>query len=183
MTAQMLAGLRGYRRQRQQLNVYKGRFRETTNCRSTCATLVVESNVPSRILVYPPTGTGSFHLTRGDRRRLGPSEFLNDTLIEFALKYKNLVTRPSVLVSNRRAGCGWMNCEQPSRNSRIRSMYSTHSSTRSLTWRSEFDTLCDSLPTYNMFASVTDGYASVRKWTSKFDLFGKKYIVVPINEK
>jgi hypothetical protein len=28
-----------------------------------------------------------------------------------------------------------------------------------------------------------EGYANVRKWTSKSDLFSKKYIVVPINEK
>ncbi|KAF8546883.1 hypothetical protein OG21DRAFT_1425941 [Imleria badia] len=28
-----------------------------------------------------------------------------------------------------------------------------------------------------------DGYNSVRKWTSKVDLFTKKYIIVPINEK
>ncbi|KAH9065375.1 hypothetical protein EDB87DRAFT_1555576, partial [Lactarius vividus] len=28
-----------------------------------------------------------------------------------------------------------------------------------------------------------EGYNSVRKWTSKFDLFQKKYIIVPINEK
>ncbi|KAJ7625377.1 hypothetical protein DFH06DRAFT_1229348 [Mycena polygramma] len=27
-----------------------------------------------------------------------------------------------------------------------------------------------------------EGYESVRKWTSKFDLFDKKYIIVPINE-
>lgn len=27
-----------------------------------------------------------------------------------------------------------------------------------------------------------DGYRSVRKWTSKFDIFKKKYIIVPINE-
>jgi len=33
------------------------------------------------------------------------------------------------------------------------------------------------------FHSPEDGYNSVRKWTSKFDLFQKKYIVVPINEK
>ncbi|KAJ7140225.1 hypothetical protein C8R43DRAFT_892836, partial [Mycena crocata] len=28
-----------------------------------------------------------------------------------------------------------------------------------------------------------EGYESVRKWTSKFDLFQKKYIIIPINEK
>ncbi|KAJ7195469.1 hypothetical protein GGX14DRAFT_474847 [Mycena pura] len=27
-----------------------------------------------------------------------------------------------------------------------------------------------------------EGYASVRKWTNKIDLFGKKYIIIPINE-
>lgn len=31
--------------------------------------------------------------------------------------------------------------------------------------------------------SPEDGYKSVRKWTSKFDIFTKKYIIVPINEK
>ncbi|KAH7920479.1 cysteine proteinase [Leucogyrophana mollusca] len=31
--------------------------------------------------------------------------------------------------------------------------------------------------------SPEDGYQSVKKWTSKFDLFSKKYIIVPINEK
>lgn len=31
--------------------------------------------------------------------------------------------------------------------------------------------------------SFEEGYQSVRKWTQKFDLFEKKYLVVPINEK
>ncbi|KAI0695754.1 hypothetical protein C8T65DRAFT_584023, partial [Cerioporus squamosus] len=31
--------------------------------------------------------------------------------------------------------------------------------------------------------NVADTYASVRKWTSKVDIFSKKYIIVPINEK
>ena len=31
--------------------------------------------------------------------------------------------------------------------------------------------------------SKKEGYQSVRKWTSKFDLFKKKYLVVPINEQ
>ncbi|KAJ7095714.1 hypothetical protein B0H15DRAFT_1019804 [Mycena belliarum] len=30
--------------------------------------------------------------------------------------------------------------------------------------------------------NTREGYESVRKWTSKFDLFDKKYIIVPINE-
>ena len=33
------------------------------------------------------------------------------------------------------------------------------------------------------FHSPEEGYSSVRKWTARFDLFQKKYIIVPINEK
>jgi Ulp1 family protease len=33
------------------------------------------------------------------------------------------------------------------------------------------------------FSSTNLGYESVRKWTSKFDIFQKKYIIVPINEQ
>lgn len=42
---------------------------------------------------------------------------------------------------------------------------------------------------YSLFSDAYDirskaeGYASVRKWTQKFDIFKKKYIIVPINEK
>jgi hypothetical protein len=39
------------------------------------------------IAVYPPQGgTGAISISRGDRLRLDPGEFLNDTLIEFGLK-------------------------------------------------------------------------------------------------
>lgn len=31
--------------------------------------------------------------------------------------------------------------------------------------------------------SAEEGYDSVRKWTAKFNIFNKKYIIVPINEK
>lgn len=31
--------------------------------------------------------------------------------------------------------------------------------------------------------SIEEGYNSVRKWTSKFDIFKKKYVIVPINEQ
>jgi hypothetical protein len=31
--------------------------------------------------------------------------------------------------------------------------------------------------------SINEGYQSVRKWTSKLDVFSKKFLIVPINEK
>jgi len=40
-----------------------------------------------RILVYPPSGTGAINITRADFNRLNPTEYLNDTLIEFGLKW------------------------------------------------------------------------------------------------
>ena len=39
------------------------------------------------ILVYPHSGPGAINITNGDLKRLEPSEFLNDTLIELGLKY------------------------------------------------------------------------------------------------
>ena len=40
-----------------------------------------------RLLVYRPLGTGAVNITRGDLERLQPGKYLNDTLIEFGLKY------------------------------------------------------------------------------------------------
>ncbi|KZV80095.1 hypothetical protein EXIGLDRAFT_630838, partial [Exidia glandulosa HHB12029] len=39
------------------------------------------------VLVYPQPGPGSLNISRGDLTRLEPGEFLNDTLIEWGLKY------------------------------------------------------------------------------------------------
>lgn len=47
----------------------------------------VASDGTISILVYPFSGTGAVNITKGDLRRLRPGEFLNDTLIEFGLKY------------------------------------------------------------------------------------------------
>ncbi|EJD35482.1 hypothetical protein AURDEDRAFT_75247 [Auricularia subglabra TFB-10046 SS5] len=40
-----------------------------------------------RILVFPRGGPGALNISLGDLRRLTPGEFLNDTIIEFGLKY------------------------------------------------------------------------------------------------
>lgn len=39
------------------------------------------------ILVYPNSGPGAVNISNNDLKRLAPSEFLNDTLIELGLKY------------------------------------------------------------------------------------------------
>ncbi len=40
--------------------------------------------------MYPPSGTGAVNVTRGDFNRLDSGQYLNDTLIEFGLKYATL---------------------------------------------------------------------------------------------
>ncbi|KAF9241144.1 hypothetical protein BU15DRAFT_73620 [Melanogaster broomeanus] len=100
------------------------------------------------ILMYPPTGTGALSIMRTDLRRLGPEEYLNDTLIEFGLKL-------------------WLN-----------------------DLREKDPALADQIHVFSSFfykklnnkKNPEDGYQSVRKWTSKVNLFSKKYVIVPIHE-
>jgi hypothetical protein len=49
--------------------------------------IYLDSVVSVRILVYPPSGTGAVNITKADLNRLQPGEYLNDTLIEFGLKF------------------------------------------------------------------------------------------------
>ncbi|KAK7690319.1 hypothetical protein QCA50_006976 [Cerrena zonata] len=56
--------------------------------------------------------------------------------------------------------------------------------------RQDNPTLADQIHVFNSFfykkisvRNKEQGYQSVRKWTSKIDLFTKKYIIVPINER
>ena len=49
-----------------------------------------------RLLVYRPLGTGAVNITRGDLERLQPGKYLNDTLIEFGLKYVSIDHRVSL---------------------------------------------------------------------------------------
>ncbi|KAF9013421.1 hypothetical protein BDQ17DRAFT_1271073 [Cyathus striatus] len=109
-------------------------------------------NSPARdadevILVYPQGVPGAVNITNADLGRLQPGEFLNDTLIEFGLKY----------------------------------------------WHRELEIsnpeLAKDIHVFSSFfykklnkKKTEEGYDSVRKWTSKFDLFSKKYIIIPINE-
>lgn len=98
--------------------------------------------------MYPPSGTGALNIMKSDLARLGPSEFLNDTLIEFGLKL-------------------WLS-----------------------ELREKNKALADDIHIFSSFfykklhnrKDSAEGYQSVRKWTAKFDLFSKKYVIVPINE-
>ncbi|KAH0832102.1 hypothetical protein J3R83DRAFT_13011 [Lanmaoa asiatica] len=119
------------------------------------------------VLMYPPTGTGALSIMQSDLRRLQPEEYLNDTLIEFGLKL-------------------WLN-DLRGKNPMLADQIHVFSSFfyKKLNNRKKFvevlHVVCHSLVAYPI-RSPEDGYKSVRKWTSKIDLFAKKYVIVPINE-
>lgn len=103
--------------------------------------------VPNRLFVYPVNADpkkniGAVAITDQDVNVLQPGEFLNDTVIEFYLKwiYENVV-------------------------------------------KSRSD--CQDFYFFNTFfyKKLAAGYAKVAKWTKGVDIFSKKYIFIPINEK
>ncbi|PFH53908.1 hypothetical protein AMATHDRAFT_44951 [Amanita thiersii Skay4041] len=102
------------------------------------------------ILVYPQGVPGAINITNADVKRLEPGEFLNDTVIEFGLKFPRL----------------WLKELEASNPS-----------------------LADQVHVFSSFfykklnkRNFEEGYESVKKWTSKINIFEKKCIIVPINE-
>eukprot|EP00027_Filamoeba_sp_ATCC50430_P005721 CAMPEP_0168545664 /NCGR_PEP_ID=MMETSP0413-20121227/3080_1 /TAXON_ID=136452 /ORGANISM="Filamoeba nolandi, Strain NC-AS-23-1" /LENGTH=575 /DNA_ID=CAMNT_0008575779 /DNA_START=36 /DNA_END=1763 /DNA_ORIENTATION=- len=107
-------------------------------------------NAPIRLFVYPVTADpkkniGAVAITSQDVDVLKPGEFLNDTVIEFYLKwiYENVV------------------------KARLdhQDFYF-------------FNTFF-----YKKLSDKSGGYSKVAKWTKGVDIFSKKYIFIPINEK
>ncbi|KAJ7245014.1 hypothetical protein B0H12DRAFT_1187844 [Mycena haematopus] len=106
------------------------------------------------ILVYPQGQTGAVNITNGDVSRLAPGEFLNDTLIEFGLKL-------------------WLHDLEKEDPELVKQIH---------VFSSFFYKKLDNKDSKDKKRSPEKGYESVRKWTAKFNLFDKKYIIVPINE-
>ncbi|KAF8171968.1 hypothetical protein K438DRAFT_1851990 [Mycena galopus ATCC 62051] len=106
------------------------------------------------ILVYPPGQTGAVNITNADVARLAPGEFLNDTLIEFGLKL-------------------WLQDLEKEDPELVKQIH---------VFSSFFYKKLDNKDQKDKKNRPEKGYESVRKWTAKFDLFAKKYIIVPINE-
>ncbi|KAF7346574.1 hypothetical protein MSAN_01885500 [Mycena sanguinolenta] len=107
------------------------------------------------ILVYPQGQTGAVNITNGDLSRLAPGEFLNDTLIEFGLKL-------------------WLHDLEKENPELVKQIH---------VFSSFFYKKLDNKDVKDKKnKSPEKGYESVRKWTAKFNLFDKKYVIVPINE-
>ncbi|KAK0550470.1 hypothetical protein OC844_006719 [Tilletia horrida] len=106
-----------------------------------------------QILRWPIRGgPGAISIFRSDLEKLDEGEFLNDTLVEFGLKY--------TLDQLRDRG-------QAESQALADAMYLYSSFF--------FKRLTES-------RDIAKGYENVRKWTSKVDIFQKEFLVVPINE-
>ncbi len=62
--------------------------------------------------------------------------------------------------------------------------FSVPFSTRSWILKSEIHNFEEGLSLSKVsYLRFEKGYESLRKWTARIDLFNKKYIIIPINEK
>ncbi|KAF9974496.1 hypothetical protein BGZ73_002092 [Actinomortierella ambigua] len=106
---------------------------------------------PSRLLFTYPFSGGPKSITihESDVARLEPDQFLNDTIIEFGLKYMQ-------------DDLQHVNPELAKQIHVFNSFFYERLSERD--------------------GSSPISYNKVRKWTSKVDLFSKKYILVPVHE-
>ncbi|CAM0141114.1 hypothetical protein VKS41_004933 [Umbelopsis sp. WA50703] len=104
------------------------------------------------LFVYPFTGYGGITVSKADEARLDDGEFLNDSIIDFYMK--------------------WILDQLQSRNPELASQVHVFNSFfyKRLTQRNPNSSQSDSL------------YERVKKWTSKINLFDKTYVFIPINE-
>ncbi|KAG6378017.1 hypothetical protein JVT61DRAFT_13696 [Boletus reticuloceps] len=105
---------------------------------------------------------------QSDIRRLKRKEYLNDTLIEFGLRLwlNNLRMTDQALADQIYIFSPFF--------------YSQFSCKKSIGAVPLF--LTPLLTVYSAH-NLEDGYKSMWRWTSKVNLFKKKYIIVPINEE
>ncbi|KAG2179821.1 hypothetical protein INT43_003604 [Umbelopsis isabellina] len=104
------------------------------------------------LFVYPFTGYGGITVSKADEARLDDGEFLNDSIIDFYMK--------------------WILDQLQSRNPELAGQVHIFNSFfyKRLTQRNPNASKSDSL------------YERVKKWTSKINLFDKTYVFIPINE-
>jgi hypothetical protein len=129
---------------------------------------------PDRVLFHwPPTGRTELVITKGDYHRLYDDEFLNDTLIDFGLRYVVETRLPSKPTETKSAdsstGLGQL---RPEDVFVFNPFFYKKLSDKT---RSREKVSPDPYPEWS-------AYDSVKKWTNKVDIFSKKFIIVPVNE-
>lgn len=144
-----------------------------------------DSSLTISLFPYPLTGRAELHITGGDRYRVKSGDFLNDTLLEFGLRYVK-----TQRLSNATDLLGIVSRGYQMLRKR-RSISSTHSSTTNCRLERECDMHLWAVRRflssfvrgrYDQATQNWPAYNSVRKWTKGKSIFDMDYIVVPINE-
>ena len=117
------------------------------------STIHIPPEKDEQLVQYPPEGPGAISIFKSDEVKLTDGEFLNDTIIEFALKYIH------------------RNLEEDEK---------TRATAQDILVFSSF--FYKRLTNVKNKSERELGYNQVRKWTKGRTVFDKKYIVVPINE-
>jgi len=117
---------------------------------------------------YPPNFSGNISVTNEDYMCLRASQFLNDVMIDFFLKY--------LQYSNN----GTVDQDLMAKTHIFTTFFFKRLTTKPPVLKgTKGNTIED-----NPYVSDSEKmYERVRKWTKRVDLFDKDYIVVPINEK
>jgi hypothetical protein len=127
---------------------------------------------PDKVICrWPPEGRAELQINAGDLSRLDEDEFLNDTLIDFGLRYiaadLDANTDPSTPTSQRLRSDD-IHVFNPF-------FYKKISSKAKGVARSSTGDNAAAYPDW-------PAYESVRKWTNKVDIFQKRFLIIPINE-
>jgi len=132
--------------------------------------LVVEERAEDVITYcqFPPNSSGTISVTNEDYMCLGSSQFLNDVIIDFFLKYLQF------------SNIGIVDDNLMSKTHIFTTFFFKRLTTKPSPPKGSTIHPIEDNPDMTDSQKV---YERVRKWTKKVDLFEKDFIVVPINDK
>lgn len=128
---------------------------------------------------WPPTGRMEMEVTAGDFYRLNEGEFLNDTLVDFGLRYiAATCLKPPVEAEDddEIVETNGLDLDSLTKDDiYVFNPFFYKKLSHKPKGRSQPVTQDDPYPEW-------PSYDSVKKWTSKVDIFSKKFLIIPINE-
>ena len=133
---------------------------------------------PEKVLCrWPPTGRQELAITVADYNRLYGDEFLNDTLIDFGLRYvvENQLGKKAEPETPNEPPAHILDGLRPEDVHVFNPFFYKKLATKVKMNRPTNSAPDEPYPDW-------PAYESVRKWTNKVDVFQKKFLVIPVNE-
>jgi Ulp1 family protease len=133
---------------------------------------------PEKILCrWPPTGRQELAITAADYFRLYGDEFLNDTLIDFGLRYvvEDQLGKKAKPETPNETPAHLLDGLRPEDVHVFNPFFYKKLATKVKINRPANSASDEPYPEW-------PAYESVRKWTNKVDVFQKKFLVIPVNE-